>query len=48
MNEIRYGIIPFNPNLVNIPIPEDIEFLIADNGDFLIADNGDFLIEDID
>jgi hypothetical protein len=40
MNEIKYGIIPFNPGVVQIPPPPPPNFLLQEDGFFILQENG--------
>lgn len=43
--DIKFGILPFNFNLVVIPVPTP-PFLVDDDNNFLVDDSGNFLIGD--
>lgn len=46
MNEIKYGILPFNPSLVEIkPPPLDYGILLEDGGFILLEDGSKLLLE---
>ena len=40
MNEIKYGIIPINPNIISIPEPPPATFLLLENGENILLEDG--------